>query len=434
VAHDLPALLRLIARGGVAVGPKTGLPSTTAVARIDAVLLGGDWYAAEDEQGAEPWEGGSIRPIQPFAWPALLQTGGLAKLDGSRLALTPRGNKALSQPLAEVVAGLFERWQTKGAPDELRRIDVIKGQTSKRAHLSAPAERRAVIAAALRACPLGQWIDLTELFRQMQFHGHNFTVSDNLWGLYISNVHYGSLGCEGLCDFRVLQARYCLAYFFEYLATLGMIDVAYTLPYGARPDYGDAWGTDGLLFLSRYDGLRYLRINPLGAYCLGLVAGYRPARVAKPPLCAHEGESELHLLREPEPAEQMMLEHIARPQGGARWDLDPEALLRLSADAHEHGRIRDFLTGALGTDLPAALRARLDAAAQRATALTDTGPARLIQCRDPALAAMLAADPATAPHCVRAGERLLCVSESKLKAFRKGLARLDLVLPEADRG
>jgi hypothetical protein len=47
---------------------------------------------------------------------------------------------------------------------------------------------------------------------------------------------------------------------------------------------------------------------------------------------------------------------------------------------------------------------------------------------------MLAADPATAPHCSRAGERLICVAEPKLGAFRKGLARLGLVLPETPRG
>ena len=71
---------------------------------------------------------------------------------------------------------------------------------------------------------------------------------------------------------------------------------------------------------------------------------------------------------------------------------------------------------------------------ERATAVTDIGQARLIQCRDAGTAALLAKDPATAPHCVRAGERLICVPEQKLTAFRKGLATLGLVLPETSRG
>jgi hypothetical protein len=430
VAHDLLAVLRLVGQGSVAVGPKTGLPSSAAVARIEAVLLGGDWYAPEDDAQAERWEGGSIRPIRSFAWALLLQTGGLAKVDGSRLVLTPRGNKALSQPLAEVVATLFARWKEKGTPDELKRVDVIKGQTAKGVKLTPPAQRRGVINEALRECPVGRWIAVDELFRQMQVRDHSFPVSHNTWALYIADPNYGSLGYNGCGGFEILQARYCLAYLFEYLATLGLIDVAYTRPYGARPDYGDAWGTDSLLFLSRYDGLRYLRINPLGAYCLGLAPEYRPTREAKPTLCTLEGDLGLHLLRDPEPAERLMLERIALSRSGQRWDLDPEALLPLSAASDEQGRIRDFLTSALGGDLPEPLRGLLDSLAERATALTDAGPARLIQCRDPALAAHLAADPATAPHCRHAGASLLCVPESKLKAFRKGVTRLGLVLPE----
>jgi hypothetical protein len=49
-----------------------------------------------------------------------------------------------------------------------------------------------------------------------------------------------------------------------------------------------------------------------------------------------------------------------------------------------------------------------------------------------------AADPATGPatgpaaaaRCARAGERLICVAQRKLKACRQGLGKLSLVLPE----
>ncbi|MBL8409492.1 MAG: hypothetical protein JNJ81_17040, partial [Candidatus Accumulibacter sp.] len=88
VRNDLPAVLRLIGQGGIAVGPKTGLPSSAAVAKLESILLGGDWYQPEDDLGSQRWAGGAIRPIRPFAWPLLLQVAGLAKLDGSKLALT----------------------------------------------------------------------------------------------------------------------------------------------------------------------------------------------------------------------------------------------------------------------------------------------------------------------------------------------------------
>ena len=434
VRHDLPAVLRLIGQGGIAVGAKTGLPGSAAAAKLEGVLLGGDWYAPADDQGAERWAGGPIRPIRPFAWPLLVQVGGLAKQIGTKLALTARGNKALSQPIETVVAHLFERWQLKGTPDELRRVDLIKGQTSKGARLSAVVERRQVIADALQDCPVGEWISVDELFRQMQLHGHSFEVSHNPWGLYLVDAQYGALGYEGYGGFAILQARYCLAYLFEYLATLGMIDVAYTTPYHARLDYAGHWGTDDFRFLSRYDGLRYIRLNALGAFCLGLDDCYQPTVDAKPPLLCVDSDFGLTLLRDPEPGERLVLERIAKPLSPDRWALDPDAVLQQSADAAERERIREFLESAADADLPAQVRQLLDTVAERATALADGGPARLIKCKDAAIAAMLSADPVTAPHCTRAGERLICVPEPKLAAFRKGLAKLGFVLPETTRG
>lgn len=435
VRHDLPAVLRLIGQGGIAVGPKTGLPSSAAVAKLESILLGGDWYRPEDDLGSQRWAGGAIRPIRPFAWPLLLQVAGLAKLDGSKLALTARGSKALSQPLETVVSHLFERWQAKGAPDELRRVDLLKGQTSRSAQLSALADRRTVIAGALKdCCPVGRWISLDEFFRQMRFRNHDFEVTYNAWALYFSDSNYGSLGHEGFGSFEILQARYILAYLFEYLATLGLLDVAYTSPYHARPDYRDVWGTDDFLFLSRYDGLRYLRLNALGAFCFGLTPDYRPTVEKKPPLLATGADFGLTLLRDPEPAERLLLERIAQPSSADRWRLDPDALLRASADADERGRIRDFLDTATVGELPAEFRQLLESVGERATALADAGSARLIRCKDAAIAALLASDPGTAPHCMRAGDRLVCVPDPKLAAFRKGLVRLGLVLPETPSG
>jgi hypothetical protein len=221
-----------------------------------------------------------------------------------------------------------------------------------------------------------------------------------------------------------------LAYLFEYLATLGMIDVAYSLPYEARLDYTDHWGADELRFLSRYDGLRYLRLNPLGAYCLDLAEAYEPRLPEQPPLFEAADDLTLTLIRRAEPAEQLLLEQIAAEQSADRWGLDVDAILSRSADADERERIRRFLEDSADGALPAPVQDLLESVEQRVTALTDAGPARLLRCRDVALANLLASDPATAAHCMRAGERQLCVPEKKLTAFRKGLGKLGFVLPE----
>jgi hypothetical protein len=431
VAQDLAAVLRLVGQGGVAVGAKTGLASAAAIRKIDALLLGGDWYGADDDQDLPRYAGGPIRPIRPFAWPLLLQAAGLAKIDGSKLVLTPKGKKALSQPFHEVVKHLYDRWRQKGAPDELRRVDAIKGQTSKGVRLTAPVDRRLVIEDALMACcPPGKWISVDDLFRQMKVEGHRFEVAGDLWKLYLVDANYGSLGYDGYGGFEVLEGRYVLAYLFEYLATLGLIDVGYSLPYAARADYTDRWGADELVFLSRYDGLRYLRLNALGAYCLGLAETYAPRAIEQPPLFKVGADLSLTLLRPAQPAEELLLEQIATELADDRWALSADAILAIAADAEEFKRVRRFLEDSGDGEAPPELRELLDGVEQRATALADAGPARLIQCRDIAVANLLSTDPATGAHCTRAGERQLCVPTKKLAAFRKGLAKLGFVLPE----
>lgn len=106
-----------------------------------------------------------------------------------------------------------------------------------------------------------------------------FEVTHDPWKLYLCERQYGSLGYDGSSGWNILQERYISAVLFEYAATLGMVDVAYSDPAGARNDYGDMWGTDDLDFLSRYDGLSSFRLTPLGAYVLGLDAAYEPLAV-----------------------------------------------------------------------------------------------------------------------------------------------------------
>ncbi|WP_434616073.1 hypothetical protein [Arthrobacter sp. A5] len=56
----------------------------------------------------------------------------------------------------------------------------------------------------------------------------------------------------------------------EFAATLGLIDVRYTDPEGARDDFRDRWGADDMPYLSRYDGLAAIRLNPIGGFSLGM--------------------------------------------------------------------------------------------------------------------------------------------------------------------
>jgi hypothetical protein len=69
-----------------------------------------------------------VGPIKAFAWPMLLQAGGLAVGVAGRLQLSPSGVKALSMPPAQVLRGLWQKWLKTTLLDEFSRVDAIKGQ------------------------------------------------------------------------------------------------------------------------------------------------------------------------------------------------------------------------------------------------------------------------------------------------------------------
>ncbi|MEI8258724.1 MAG: hypothetical protein WCJ30_23890 [Deltaproteobacteria bacterium] len=274
-ALDLAAVLSLVQAGKVAVSAKSHRPTPPAIAAVAAALADGEYYTDEPYvlDGCEV----TIGPIRAFAWPMLLQAGGLAQVNGTRLALTRAGIKALTAPAHETLAHLWKRWQRTTLLDELSTIEAIRGQSGKGARgLTALAGRREAIAAALRDCPQGRWVHVDELFRYMRASGNDFEVTRHLWNLYFGEKQYGSLGYDGFGGWNVLQARYALVVLFEFAATLGLLDVAFVPPHLTRMDLDGIWGTDELEFLSRCDGLLYVRPTALGAWCFGAVDGYEP--------------------------------------------------------------------------------------------------------------------------------------------------------------
>jgi hypothetical protein len=278
---DLLRVLRAIEQGKVSVSDKTRRPSAAAVRAVAEVLAGGDFYDLDGEPG----------PIKAFAWPLLVQAGRLAELAGSRLRLTRAGHNALLAPPSGTLRVLWQRWLDATLLDELSRIDAIKGQTGKgKRSLTALAGRRAAIRDALAACPAGRWIAVGELFRFMRASGHDFAVTRDRWPLYVADPQYGSLGYQGFGGWHILEGRYARCLLFEYAATLGLLDVAHGPPGDAPADFRNIWGTDELSFFSRYDGLAFIRLTPLGAHCLSDAAYETEPAPEAPPVPAEKAE------------------------------------------------------------------------------------------------------------------------------------------------
>jgi hypothetical protein len=254
---NLVSVLELAADGQVRYSASTRRPTAATVKLVEDVLVAGDFYDSGE-------------PIAAFAWPLLIQVGGLARLVGTRLELSSRGRAALARPSYEALGALWARWLGSVSTDELARIEAIKGQR-KPGTLTSAITRRAAVAAALAALEPGAWTGAGKLLASLRAQQPPLVAARSLralWRLYVVDSYFGSLGHAGSRTWDLVEGRYALCVLFEYAATLGLIDVAYADPCGARDDYRALWGADQLGCLSRYDGLAAVRVNELGAAVL----------------------------------------------------------------------------------------------------------------------------------------------------------------------
>lgn len=417
--RELFSLLRFIDSGKVSVSDKTRRPSASTVKALTSVLEGGDYYPVLPVRSK--WDDENAGPIRAFAWPIVVQAGGLAQLSGSKLQLTRAGRKALSEPAAETLHKLWSKWLKTTMLDELSRVECVKGQNGKgKRGLTALGSRRDAIADALAACPEGLWISFDEFYRFMRASGIDYSVAYNAWDLYICEKDYGSLGYEG--GEPLLNERYLLAFLLEYAATLGVIDVALIPPAGARNSGLDLWGTDDLVYISRYDGLMYFRITALGAYCLDAETDYQPAPVETRPVLSVLPNLEITAIGvDLDHADCIALDTYATQVSDLVWRLDQSKLLAVIEEGRSVDEIREFLTARSCVAIPDTVARLLDDAAERSTKMHDQGLARLVECADPALAALIAHDSRTRKHCMLAGERHLVVPSSSESAFKRTL-------------
>ena len=255
---NLVAVLELTAEGELRCRAAGRQPYAATVRLAEDALVAGDYY-----------DGGE--PIAAYAWPILLLTGGLARLNGSRLELTTRGQAVLAGPSYPALGALWDRWMRSVSQDELGRVEAVKGQR-RPGTLTPVAERRGAVADGLAALEPGMWTDIDDVLDILRAPDQPPLVVARsltaLWRLHVDDPYHGSLGRAGAAAWAVLEGRYALCVLFEYAATLGVIDVAYTDPAGARDDYHGLWGADRRSRLSRYDGLLAVRVNELGTAVL----------------------------------------------------------------------------------------------------------------------------------------------------------------------
>ena len=415
--QEVVGMLRTVEQERILVSEKTALPASSTLQLLAGKLVGGDFYPLVERQ--DKWDQ-PIGPIKAFAWPMLLQAGALAVRTGTRLSLTPAGVKALSVPPAEVLRSLWRKWLKTTLLDEFSRVDAIKGQAGSGRVMSAVPPRRGAIDEALQSCPVGRWVRLDDFSRFMRASGLLFVVAHDPWKLYLCERQYGSLGYDGSNGWNILQDRYIAAVLLEYAATLGMIDVAYRDPTGARADFRGMWGADELRFLSRYDGLSSFRLTALGAYVLELHNTYLP--VTQPSTVAISVMPSLQVKvvhGTLSAADALLLDLWADPVQEGSWLLNRPKALAAIEKGLDIAALRQFLESRDDQPLPELVESFLLRCERAGHALKTGASAVLIECRDADTAAAVATHKETSALCLRAGPKTLVVRNDHLSKFRE---------------
>ncbi len=296
--------------------------------------------------------------------------------------------------------------------------------------MTAAERRRAVVVEAMKQCSVGSWVHVDDFFRFMQAAAYDFNVTRNPWELYIIDKEYGSLGYDGHHTFEIIEGRYILCLLFEYAATLGMVDVAYLDPQRARKDYRELWGAGDLDYFSRYDGLLYFRLNPLGAYCLGLTDSYTPQAVEEratltvlPSLRINIGGAGLSL------DEALLLETWAEKESDEAWKLSQEKSIAALENGSNIAELREFLQKRDEQELPDTVLSFITKTERNARALKHKGAAILIECRDTETAEAIANHDRMKKLCQRAGDKHLVVLADEESSFRKLLHVIGYGMP-----
>jgi hypothetical protein len=213
-------------------------------------------------------------------------------------------------------------------------------------------------------------------------------------------------------------------------ARWGLLDLDYVHPTGARDDFQDNWGGDDLDALSRYDGLRAIRLTALGRYALGLTDIYqRPTGDNNTQGLKVLPNLDVVATGALSSGDQLVLAGYAEHTADRVWTVSAASLLRAINTGRDPTDFAGFLAQHTDHELPDALETLISDVTRRCAQLTDLGHARVIECADRALAALITHNRALRALCHPIGERHLAVPLDQELKFRTALLKLGYAFP-----
>jgi hypothetical protein len=424
---ELRRVLSLVQAGKVRVQDKSRRP-TAAAERVIGESLSAPDFDLEVPGELRDSRTAEAGPVRAHAWAVLVQQCGWCRPRNGLLTLTKEGKTLLGNIGPEDYRKGVDRLVADDYFDELNRVDHIRGQSGKgKRYLTHPSERREAIVMAMCQWPVNRWIGLREAHRFTYASGNELCVTSYPYHFYFSERRYGYLS-----ESASLNCQYTRVFLLESLATLGLVDVAYVFPHYLWPEFAGWWGTDDMGFCGRYDGLLFVRLNPLGAWCLGVTDGYEPPEAERRELFTVLPNRELALTSQAKTsmADIGMLELFAKKRSDRLWRLDEQRILAFVEGGGSADEVQRYLEQNSAVPIPETVGVFLADVQAKTDTIIGTQDALLLEVKDAHTAALIANDAKARKYCYLAGERHLAVIKKNERAFRTALKKLGYVLPQ----
>ena len=426
---ELSRILGLVKEGRIKLQPNTVKVTSYARELMAHALIPSDFPMDMPSRMRRSVEGvDQVSNIRPYAWGRLIQQCGWCKPSQDALNLTAQGKLMLTGKDLGNFPGGVRRFIISDAFDELKRVDGLPAPSNyAKRFLSRPSDRRKAIWVSMQNWPSGRWLSFEEVFRYLVASESGFRTYGLPYGL---SLGYSASG-ETLYPEEHIDRIFLRAFLFESLGTMGLLDLAYVCPHFLWPDTQHIQLHKHRSFCTPYDGLLYVRINSLGAHCLGLADSFKQKVENRPEVFRVLPNHEICVIsrdRLPPPA-SYLLPVMAKQASEFVWQIDRDTLLKhLEAGARVKNLI-DLLETFSHDMIPDNVRTYLTDLERKAACVVESREAVLFELANDRVAAEIAGDKRTAKYCKVACNQFLVVSKRDLRAFRNAARKLGYVFP-----
>ncbi|WP_257267294.1 hypothetical protein [Endozoicomonas sp. ONNA2] len=404
---ELHSIQLLLQDKQIKVSEKTGVATGATLKKVSSAVH--EYYSdvpCDEAKGCES--------MLAYGWLRLLGNSKFTKRSGTTLIPA----KKTDRNPADTIREMWTQWLNNKKEDEFRRIDRIKGQNGKgKRYFTDVLKRREVITAYLKGCEVNAWIDFADFADFLFVTGADLDVTTEPYHLYIYNPGDGELD-GGSWDY--LEVRYLRCFLLEYAATLGLVDVVMA-PHNTDESFFDRYGD--MECLSRYDGMRYFRLTPLGQYALGLTDSYQAdhSESTETPL-AIQRQGRIAFDREPTPWEQRFMSLYADHHKQHIWTLSRKKMMETLQIGGSIDELKAFLQARDDQPfLPEDCESILKQAAANVGGVEIKEEALIVNCKTREIVEFIINDKVLSKWCQPLGKQQIVIPKSKEKKFKESL-------------